>query len=67
MRSIAREVMMPRTVSPRRGRFAQKRPAGLNDKPMPGPTPKYTAETKGRILALLEQPAAQGLCNAERR
>src|SRR5947209_19383414 len=45
-RAIAREVgTIPRTVSHWRGRFARDGLAGLKDKPRPGPTPKYTAET----------------------
>src|SRR5580704_2150448 len=44
-RSIAREVgTMPRTVSQWRGRFAREGLAGLDDKPRPGPVPKYKAE-----------------------
>jgi transposase len=57
-RSIAREIgTMPRTVSQWRGRFAREGLAGLNDKPRPGPAPKYTAETGRRILAVLERPS----------
>jgi transposase len=60
-RSIAREVgTMPRTVSQWRGRFAREGLAGLDDKPRPGPAPKYTAETSRRILAVLERPPPAG-------
>lgn len=60
-RSIARKVgTMPRTVSQWRGRFARDGLAGLNDKPRPGPAPKYTVETGRRILAVLERPAPAG-------
>jgi transposase len=60
-RSIAREVgTMPRTVSQWRGRFAREGLAGLDDKPRPGPAPKYTTETGRRILALLERPPPAG-------
>jgi transposase len=60
-RSIAREVgTMPRTVSQWRGRFAREGLAGLDDKPRPGPTPKYTTETGRRILAVLERPPPAG-------
>ena len=51
-RSIAREVgTMPRTVSQWRGRFAREGLAGLDDRPRPGPAPKYKAEAGRRILA----------------
>jgi transposase len=60
-RSIAREVgTMPRTVSQWRGRFAREGLAGLDDKPRPGPAPRYTAETGRRILAVLERPPPAG-------
>ena len=60
-RSIAREVgTMPRTVSQWRGRFAREGLAGLDDKPRPGPAPKYTSETGRRILAVLERPPPAG-------
>ena len=60
-RSIARELgTMPRTVSGWRGRFADERLAGLEDKVRPGPTPKYGAETGRRILAVLDQPPPRG-------
>jgi hypothetical protein len=60
-RSIARELgTMPRTVSCWRGRFADERLAGLEDKERPGPTPKYGAETGRRILAVLDQPPPRG-------
>ena len=60
-RSIARELgTMPRTVSGWRGRFADERLAGLEDKERPGPTPKYGAETGRRILAVLDQPPPRG-------
>jgi len=60
-RSIARELgTMPRTVSGWRGRFADERLAGLEDKVRPGPTPKYGAETGRRILAVLDRPPPRG-------
>lgn len=60
-RSIARQLgTMPRTVSCWRGRFAEQGLAGLEDKPRPGPTPKYGAETGRRILAVLDQPPPRG-------
>jgi transposase len=60
-RSIAREIgTMPRTVSCWRGRFAREGLAGLEDKPRPGPAPKYGAQTGRRILALLDQPPPAG-------
>jgi transposase len=60
-RSIAREVgTMPRTVSQWRGRFAREGLAGLDDKPRPGPVPKYKAEAGRRILAVLERPPPAG-------
>jgi transposase len=60
-RSIARELgTMPRTVSCWRGRFADERLAGLEDKERPGPAPKYGAETGRRILAVLDQPPPRG-------
>lgn len=60
-RSIARALgTMPRTVSCWRGRFAREGLAGLEDKPRPGPAPKYGAETGRRILALLDRPPPQG-------
>lgn len=60
-RSIAREVgTMPRTVSQWRGRFAREGLAGLDDKPRPGPAPKYKAEAGRRILAVLERPPPAG-------
>jgi transposase len=61
-RSIAREVgTMPRTVSQWRGRFAREGLAGLDDKPRPGPVPKYKAEAGRRILAVLERPPPRRL------
>jgi transposase len=61
-RSIARVLdTMPRTVSLWRGRFAREGLSGLTEKPRPGPTPKYTAETGRRILAILERPPPAGL------
>ena len=51
---------MPRTVSQWRGRFAREGLAGLDDKPRPGPAPKYTAETGRRILAVLERAPPAG-------
>ena len=60
-RSIARTVgTMPRTVSLWRGRFARDGLAGLTDKPRPGPTPKYGAESGRRILAVLDKPLPAG-------
>src|SRR6202162_5785041 len=60
-RSIAREVgTMPRTVSQWRGRFAREGLAGWDDKPRPGPVPKYKAEAGRRILAVLERPPPAG-------
>jgi transposase len=60
-RSIAREVgTMPRTVSGWRCRFAREGLAGLEDKPRPGPAPKYGAATGRRILALLDDPPPEG-------
>lgn len=44
-RSIARELgTMPRTVSGWRGRFAREGLAGLEDRPHPGPAPKYVRQ-----------------------
>jgi transposase len=51
---------MPRTVSQWRGRFAREGLAGLDDRPRPGPAPKYTTETGRRILAVLERPPPAG-------
>ena len=60
-RSIAGELgTMPRTVSGWRGRFAREGLAGLEDRPHPGPAPKYGSETGRRILALLDQPPPKG-------
>jgi|SRR5580658_3086715 transposase len=60
-RSIARELgTMPRTVSGWRGRFAREGLVGLEDRPHPGPAPKYGAESGRRILALLDQPPPKG-------
>src|SRR6202162_2539416 len=60
-RSIAREVgTMPRTVSPWRARSARGGIAGWDDKPRPGPVPKYKAEAGRRILAVLERPPPAG-------
>jgi len=60
-RSIAATVgVVPFTVSTWRGRYAREGLAGLADRPRPGPTPKYTAETGRRILAVLEQPPPAG-------
>jgi transposase len=60
-RSIAALVgTMPRTVSLWRGRYAREGLAGLADKPRPGPKPKYDAETRRRILAVLERPPPAG-------
>jgi transposase len=60
-RSIARELKtMPRTVSGWRGRFAREGLAGLEDRPHPGPAPKYGVESGRRILALLDQPPPAG-------
>jgi hypothetical protein len=60
-RSIARTVgTMPRTVSLWRGRFAREGLVGLTDKPRPGPTAKYGAESGRRILAVLDKPPPAG-------
>ena len=60
-RSIAAAVgVMPFTVSTWRGRYAREGLAGLSDRPRPGPTPKYDAETGRRILAVLERPVPAG-------
>jgi transposase len=60
-RSIARILdTMPRTVSQWRGRFAREGLAGLSDKPHPGPTPTYDAETGRRILAVLDRDPPAG-------
>jgi transposase len=60
-RSIAAAVgVMPFTVSTWRGRYAREGLAGLADRPRPGPTPKYDAQTGRRILAVLERPAPAG-------
>ena len=60
-RSIARELRtMPRTVSGWRGRFAREGLAGLEDRPHPGPAPKYDSATGRRILALLDEPPPKG-------
>ena len=62
-RSIAAELATwPGRVSRWRTRFARERLSGLRDLPRPGPTPRYTADTDKRILALLDQapPAGYG-------
>src|SRR5258708_2521938 len=62
-RSIAAELAIGRgRVSRGRTRFARERLGGLRDLPRPGPTPRYTADTDKRILALLDQapPAGYG-------
>src|SRR6476660_7595033 len=60
-RSIARELgTMPRTVSGWRGRVAREGLAGLEDRPHPGPAPKYDRATGRRILALLDKPPPNG-------
>ena len=60
-RSIARELgTMPRTVSLWRGRFAREGLPGLDERPRPGPKPKYGADTGRRILAVLETPPPAG-------
>jgi len=60
-RSIAHELgTMPRTVSGWRGRFARERLTGLDDRPHPGPAPKYGATTGRRILELLDRSPPQG-------
>jgi transposase len=60
-RSIAQALgTMPRTVSSWRGRFAREGLAGLEDKPRPGPKPRYDARSGERILALLDQPPPKG-------
>jgi transposase len=61
-RSIARMLeTMPRTVSLWRGRFAHEGLSGLQERPRPGPAPKYTAETGRRILTVLERAPPAGL------
>jgi hypothetical protein len=47
-------------VSRWRKRFAADRLDGLHALPRPGPTPRYTADTDKRILALLDQPPPAG-------
>lgn len=60
-RSIARELKtMPRTVSDWRGRFAREGLPGLNERPRPGPRPKYGEDAGRRILAVLERSAPAG-------
>jgi len=60
-REIARVLdTMPRTVSLWRGRFSREGLAGLNDKPRPGPEPKYPVETGRRILAVLDRSPPAG-------
>ena len=50
----------PATVSQWRGRFAAQRLVGLQDRPRPGPRPRYGAEVEKRIVALLDQPPPSG-------
>lgn len=60
-RSIALELdTWPGRVSRWRTRFAAQRLAGLEDRPRPGATPVYTAETDRRILAQLDEPPPAG-------
>ena len=60
-RSVADELeTMPRTVSLWRGRYAREGLAGLEERPRPGPKPKYSEATARRILAVLDQPAPSG-------
>jgi len=60
-RSIARILdTMPRTISQWRGRYAREGLAGLSDKPHPGPTPTYDAETGRRIPAVLDRVPPAG-------
>lgn len=60
-RSVADELeTMPRTVSLWRGRYAREGLAGLEERPRPGPKPKYSEATGRRILAVLDQPAPAG-------
>jgi transposase len=47
-------------VSRWRKRFAADRLDGLHALPRPGPTPRYTADTDKRILALFDQPPPAG-------
>lgn len=51
---------MPRTVSLWRGRYAREGLAGLDDKPRPGPPPKYGEDTAKRILAVLDRSPPAG-------
>jgi len=58
---IARGLQVrPATVSNWRTRFAQSRLAGLGDAPRPGKPARYTQETEGRVLAMLDQPPPTG-------
>jgi transposase len=60
-RSVGDELeTMPRTVSLWRGRYAREGLAGLEERPRPGPKPKYSEATGRRILAVLDQPAPAG-------
>ena len=60
-RSIAEEVrVQPRIVSHWRRRFAEHGLGGLEDLPRGGKEPKYGPATNRRILALLDEPPAQG-------
>lgn len=60
-RSIAGELgTMPRTVSLWRGRYAREGLAGLEERPHPGPQPKYGEATGKRILAVLDRPPPAG-------
>ena len=59
MRSPVRSAQC-RARSGWRARFAREGLAGLEDKPRPGPAPKYGAATARRILALLDEPPPKG-------
>jgi transposase len=62
-RSIAKELgSWPGRVSRWRKRFAEQRLAGLEDRPRPGPPPRYDGGTDRRILVALDEapPAGYG-------
>lgn len=48
-------------VSRWRGRYAQQRWAGLQDRPRPGPPARYDQKTEQRVLAKLDDPPPPGL------